>query len=53
MIFGVGSVTLIWTATGITVSAAECGSPKPWNYFTGRCIDRVGLSHIIASNLLM
>ena len=41
LLFGVGSFTILWAFIGLIVSAVECGSPEPWNYFDGQCIDRV------------
>ena len=40
-LLGVGSVIVVWSITGIIVNAVECGSPTPWDYFNGHCIDRV------------
>ena len=41
LLFGAGSFTILWTFIGLIVSAVECGSPVPWNYFNGQCINRV------------
>lgn len=41
MLVGVGSVVIAWSTIGFIVSAAECGSPTPWNYFGGHCINRI------------
>ena len=41
LLFGLGSVTILWTVIGVIVSAAECHSPTPWDYFKGGCINRV------------
>lgn len=41
VLLGVGSVIVVWSITGIIVYAVECGSPTPWDYFNGHCIDRV------------
>lgn len=51
MLLGVGSITVIWTLIAIIVSAAECGSPTPWNNFTGHCIDGVSLFPSRALNI--
>ena len=44
LLFGAGSFTILWTFVGLIVSAVECGSPVPWNYFNGHCINRVSRS---------
>lgn len=43
LLFGAGSITILWTITAVVVSAAECGSPTPWNYFSDHCIMRVSV----------
>jgi len=30
-----------WAISSVFVFAFECGLPEPWNYLTGKCIDRV------------
>ena len=41
LLFGLGSFTVLWAVIGVIVSAAECRSPTPWDYFKGDCINRV------------
>lgn len=43
LLFGVGSITILWTVIGVIVSGTECRSPVPWDYFKGHCINRVSL----------
>ena len=43
ILMGVGTVVIAWATIGFIVSAAECGSPTPWDYFGTHCIDRVSV----------
>ena len=36
-----GSIAILWFIVAFVVSAAECGSPEPWNFMDGHCLNRV------------
>ena len=47
MLMGVGSIVIAWATIGFVVSAAECGSPEPGNYFGRHCINRVSIFWVL------
>ena len=44
MLVCLGAIILSWGTIGFIVSAAECGSPIPWDYTGGHCVDRVSIT---------
>lgn len=46
LLFSVGGITVLWTTIAVIVNAAQCGSPTPWNYLDGQCINRVRISRV-------
>lgn len=44
VLFAVGGFIGTWSLVALLVSTVNCGSPKPWDWFDGHCIDQISWS---------